>query len=282
MLEIEEALCMDAAEIAAVRAYYDRQVDRAWYRPARYRLQFALTLRALRDELPAAARILDVGGGPGRYAVALAAAGHAVTLFDLAPQMLARAQDYARDRHVRLVAYVEGTATDLSQFESECFEAVLLLGPLSHLPSVNDRLQALREGSRVLVPNGLLLASFLTRYVPLRDLARNHPQVLIQQPQRYETLLETGVLPPPWQDHELPYAYYAQAEELVPLITAAGFTAPRLLSAEGILPHGDDRFSAARGPLWDAWADLNYTLAGDPGLLAAASQVLAIARRADA
>jgi SAM-dependent methyltransferase len=263
-----------------VREYYQRQVDREWYRPTRHRLEFALTLRALRGTLPPAARILDAGGGPGRYAVALAAAGHAVTLFDLAPQMLARAQDYARERRVHLEAGVEGTVTDLSRFEDGCFDAVLLLGPLYHLTRAADRLQSLREAYRVLVPNGVLLAAFLTRYAPLRDLARTDPHLLIPQAARYETLLETGTLPPPWQDQELPHAYYARPDELAALITAAGFLPPRLLAAEGIMGQGDERISAMRGPLWDAWADLNYDLAGDPGLLAAAGHILAIAHRA--
>ena len=267
-------------EVAAeVRAYYEKHGDREWYRLTRHRVEFAVTLRVLRDSLPAGARVLDAGGGPGRYAVALAAAGHQVTLLDLVPRMLARARDHAQDRRVRLEGLVEGNATDLSRFEDGSFEAVLLLGPLYHLPAAEDRFRALREARRVLVPGGLLLAAFLTRFAPLRQAAGTDPRDLLRGAERYESLLETGVLPPPRRDEELPHGYYARAEEVPPLLAAAGFEPPRMLAAESILDGIEDRVGALHGPAWDAWADLAYDLAGDPGLLAACTHLLAVTSR---
>lgn len=266
-------------QIAAVRDYYEQQVDREWYRLTRHRIEFAVTLRALRDELQPKTRILDAGGGPGRYSVALAGAGHLVTLLDLAPRMLARALDHARDRRVQLAGCVEGSATDLSHFRDGSFDAVLLLGPLYHLTDAEARFRALREARRVLTEGGLLLAAFLSRFAPLRNLAQTRPQQLIKQAPRYEALLAGGVLPPPWEDGEVPHAYYARCDEITPLIVAAGFETPRLLAAEGILDQGAERVGALQGSLWDAWADLNYDLAGDPGLLSAATHLLAVTHR---
>lgn len=269
-----------ASVLAEVAAYYDHQVDREWHRLTRHRVEYGVTLRALRDTLPPNARVLDVGGGPGRYAVALAAAGHSVTLLDLSPRMLERAQEHAADRRVRLAALVEGTATDLSRFDNGSFDAVLLLGPLYHLPVAEDRVRAVRECRRVLEPGGVLLAAFITRYAPLRYLARTDPRLLLRDAARYETLLESGVLPEPF-DMALPYAYHARPEEIVPLLRLSGFDVLRLLAAEGIVDGVEERVCALQGPAWDAWADLNYDLADDPGLLAASTHILAIARRRD-
>ncbi|HXT37006.1 MAG TPA: class I SAM-dependent methyltransferase [Chloroflexota bacterium] len=274
---MEERTASAQVEVAA---YYDHQVDREWLRLTRHRVEYGVTLRAIRDSLPLQARVLDVGGGPGRYAVALAAAGHDVTLLDLSPRMLARARAHANDRKVRLVELVEGTATDLSRFTAGSFDAVLLLGPLYHLPVAEDRFHALRECRRVLVPGGTLLAAFLTRYAPLRYLARTDPRLLLRDAERYETLLECGVLPEPF-DMTLPHAYHARPEEIPPLLQASGFDVLRLLAAEGIVDGVEERVSALQGPAWEAWADLNYDLASDPGLLAASAHVLAIARRRD-
>ena len=260
-----------------VTAYYDRHVTREWQRLSRHRVEYAVTLRALRDTLAPHSSILDVGGGPGRYAVALAAAGHRVTLLDLSPRMLLRARDHAEDRKVVLAGLVQGSASNLSQFDNASFAAVLLLGPLYHMPEAEDRFQALREACRVLAPGGTLLAAFLTRYAPLRHLARTAPERLLLQSHRYETLLESGTLPAPLDDDELPAGYYAQPDEIAPLLTAAGFDPPRLLAAEGIVDGIEERVAALRGPAWDAWADLNYDLADDPALLASASHILAIA-----
>jgi ubiquinone/menaquinone biosynthesis C-methylase UbiE len=266
--------------LAAVRAYYERHTDREWYRLTRHRLEYAVTLRALRDALAPSSRVLDVGGGPGRYAVALAAAGHTVTLLDLSPRLLQMAQEHARRRKIRLAGVEEGTATDLSRFDASSFDAVLLLGPLYHLPWAEDRFRALREVRRVLAPGGALIASFLTRYAPLRHLARTEPRLLIQDAARYNALLASGVLPPGADDY-LPHAYHARVEEVPALLGAAGFEPPRMLAVEGIVDGIDERVCSLQGPAWDAWADLNYDLAGDPGLLAGATHLLAISRRPD-
>lgn len=265
-----------------VRAYYDRLGDREWLRLNRHRVEYAITLRALRDHLQPHSRILDTGGGPGRYAVALASAGHTVTLLDIAPGMLARARDHAEERGIHLAGIVQGNATDLSRFESGAFDAVLLLGPLYHLPAAEDRFRALREARRVLGARGVLVAAFITRYAPLRQLARTEPRYLVREAERYETLLDTGLLPGPAGADDLPHGYYARWDEVPPLLEAAGFEAPKLLAAEGILDRIEDRVSALQGPSWEAWADLNYDLAGDPGLLAASAHLLAIAHRREA
>ena len=51
----------------AVRAYYNRGAMAEWRRIAG-RPEFLLTCRFLDREIPAGARVLDIGGGPGRYA----------------------------------------------------------------------------------------------------------------------------------------------------------------------------------------------------------------------
>ncbi len=147
-------------------------------------------------------------------------------------------------------------------------------------PQEADRIQALRECRRVLAPGGVLAAAFITRYAPLRRLARSDPRLLLRDAEAYEALLELGILPEP-TDEELPHAYYAHSNEISPLLEACGFDLGRLLAAEGILDGIEERVCALQGPAWEAWADLNYDLADDPGLLAASSHLLAIARRRD-
>lgn len=56
-----------------------------------------------------------------------------------------------------------------SSFDDGSFDAVLLLGPLYHLPERNDRVEALREACRVLVPGGFVAAAAISRFAGLID-----------------------------------------------------------------------------------------------------------------
>ena len=63
----------------SVERYYDENPTKEWDRlEVRHdRVEYEVTLRALAEFLPhAPARILDIGGGPGRYAIALTQRGY--------------------------------------------------------------------------------------------------------------------------------------------------------------------------------------------------------------
>ncbi|HEX6386847.1 MAG TPA: methyltransferase domain-containing protein [Anaerolineae bacterium] len=84
-----------------VERHYYQQAQREWERLERHRTEFAVTLRALADCLPPPpATILDVGGGPGRYAIALTQRGYTVTLLDLSRNNLALARVKAQEAGV--------------------------------------------------------------------------------------------------------------------------------------------------------------------------------------
>ncbi len=136
-----------------IEQYYDREFELEWERLERHRTELAVTMRALDDYLPPPpARVLDCGGGPGRYAIALARRGYDVTLFDLSAENLALAQKKASKADVHLAACQQGTATDLSCFSHDTFDAALLMGPLYHLLEAPKRRQTLEEARRVLKP----------------------------------------------------------------------------------------------------------------------------------
>jgi len=90
-------------------------------------------------------RLLDVGGGTGNYARAVAARGFDPVIVDVAPAMLARAKG-------KELAVVRGEAAALP-FRAETVDAVLLVSMLHLVP---DWPRALAEARRVLRPGGRL------------------------------------------------------------------------------------------------------------------------------
>ena len=138
-------------KMGKVERFYDQNPEYEWERLERHRTEFAVTMRAFEDYLPKPpARILDVGGGPGRYAIALTQRGYEVTLFDLSRGCLDLAREKAEEAGAKLAGYEHGDAQDLSRFQDESFDAVLLLGPLYHLLEEGERRLAIREARRVL------------------------------------------------------------------------------------------------------------------------------------
>jgi SAM-dependent methyltransferase len=112
--------------------------------------------------LPGSGRVADIGGGPGTHASHLAGLGYEVVLVDPVPGHIEHASADAGFSS-RL-----GDARDLPLPDAS-FDAVLLMGPLYHLPDAADRQLALREALRVLRPGGRLLAEVISRYVWIVD-----------------------------------------------------------------------------------------------------------------
>jgi len=55
----------------------------------KHRTEFAVSLRAINEFLPQPlCAVLDVGGGPGRYAIELSRQGYGVTLLDISTENL--------------------------------------------------------------------------------------------------------------------------------------------------------------------------------------------------
>jgi ubiquinone/menaquinone biosynthesis C-methylase UbiE len=261
-----------------IEGYYNQQSESEWERLERHRTEYAVTERALLEYLPPPpARLLDCGGGPGRYAIALARRGYQVTLFDLSAGNLALARRNAVATGQVLSGYEQGTASDLSRFAPNSFDALLLLGPLYHLLQDGERRQALREAYRVLKPGRPLFAAFLTRYAVARFCAAHEPLWPLQEPAMWESVLQTGVLPPRGEHASAFVAYGARPQDVPSLLSDAGFEPHVLLGVEGLVSMIEETVNGLTGPAWEFWSDLNYRLASDPSLHGAVEHLLAVA-----
>lgn len=261
----------------AVERLYDSAPANEWARMDRHRTEFAVTLRALRTYLPPPpARILDCGGGPGRYAIELARQGYPVVLFDLSAANLALAQEKAAEAGVSLTC-AQGTALDLSRFATGEFDAVLLMGPLYHLLEETERQQALAEARRVLKPGGPLFAAFITRYAAHRDCAARYPDLLVSQHEDYDRILKTGALPPRDDGRTAFVAYFAHPAEVAPLCWGAGLEVATVLGVEGVVSAAEGEINKAAGPVWDTWTEVNWQIAADPCIHGGVEHLLAVA-----
>jgi SAM-dependent methyltransferase len=253
---------------------------REWERLRRHRTEFALALRALAEHLPPPpARVLDCGGGPGRYAIELARQGYQVTLFDLSAGNLVLAQQKAAEVGVMLAGFEQGTALNLARFATDSFDAVLLLGPLYHLLEAEERAQALAEATRVLRPGGLLLAAFISRYAAHRDAAVSYPAEPAERPDLYAEIERSGKLPPSPADPPTFSAYFAHPAEIAPACWAAGLEVDQVLGLEGFVSILENGVNALDGPAWNWWVEANWRVAADTAIHGAVEHLLVVAHK---
>jgi SAM-dependent methyltransferase len=109
-------------------------------------------------------RVLEVGTGPGFFAILLRELGLDVTAIDLTPAMLAEAKENAGPL-AGLINFMEMNAEALS-FEDASFDAVISRNLTWNLPHPEE---ALAEWTRVLKPGGLLLNFDANWYAYLFD-----------------------------------------------------------------------------------------------------------------
>jgi 2-polyprenyl-3-methyl-5-hydroxy-6-metoxy-1,4-benzoquinol methylase len=259
-----------------IRSYYDSRAEDEWDRLDRHRTEFEITLRTLRKHLPSSGRVLDVGSGPGRYAIELAKTGYELTLLDLSEKCLELAQKKAGEAGVAISA-IRGDGLDLLRlFGDGDFDAVLMLGPLYHLLEREKRQHALRGALSVVKPDGLLFAAYLTRYASLRHDARFQPERLCENRPYAERLLETGVHD---QVRDFTDSYFAYPSGVSDEIESSGFEVLELIGCEGVLAGHEQRVNELEGEAWDCWVDFNERIGRDSEMLAASDHLLCVARK---
>jgi 2-polyprenyl-3-methyl-5-hydroxy-6-metoxy-1,4-benzoquinol methylase len=100
-------------------------------------------------------KILDIGAGTGAYSVYLSNEGYDVTAVELVEHNIKIFK--SKNSNVKIH---QGNALDLSMFNDDTFDVVLLFGPMYHLLKKEEKIKALSEAKRVTKKGGIILISY--------------------------------------------------------------------------------------------------------------------------
>lgn len=241
------------------------------------RLELVRTRELLRRHLPAApADVVDVGGGPGVHAAWLAGDGYRVHLVDPVPRHVEAARRAG-------IAAEAGDARALPAADGS-YDVTLVLGPLYHLLERADRARALAEARRVTRPGGLVAAAAIGRYASVFEHTATTLLAKDRVHDAVRDILTTGRHDPGRKGFTAAYFHTAAGLEGelrdagLSDITVYGVEGPGWAQLKAVEQHTGQGL-AERHPAFEAALRAARLADGHPELLAAASHLLAVARR---
>lgn len=198
------------------------------------RFEYEMTMKILTKYLPSKAKILDLGGAAGAYTIPLAKKGYEMYLADLSEKLIDQAKEQIEKENIEKVKSCDiVNAIDLSIYENEQFDAVLLFGPLYHLLTIEERQKSIKEINRVLRKGGLVFASFipyLAGSIAIIDRYIRHPeQVEINS---LVKVFNTGEFNNT-SNNGFQEGSYIKSEEIVKLFKNNNFEKEEILSIRG-------------------------------------------------
>lgn len=107
-------------------------------------VEFLTSLKYLHEYLKPGDKIVDIGAGPGRYALHFKNEGYDVTAVEYVRPNIGMLR--AKDKDIRII---EASAVDLKMFNDDEFDIGIMFGPMYHLYKKEDKLKALKEARRI-------------------------------------------------------------------------------------------------------------------------------------
>ncbi|WP_027642852.1 class I SAM-dependent methyltransferase [Enterocloster clostridioformis] len=122
-------------------------------------VEFLTTMHYIEKYIRPGDCILEIGAGTGRYSHALAEQGYTVDAVELVEHNIEVFRKNTRPKEN--ITIRQGNALELSAFSDNKYDITLILGPLYHLYTIEDKQKALHEAIRVTKPGGIIFAAYV-------------------------------------------------------------------------------------------------------------------------
>ena len=215
--------------------------------------------------------ILEIGAGTGRYSVTLAKQGFKVT----AVELIAHNLDILRSKldGTEPISAIQGNALDLSGFDDNSFDLTMLLGPMYHLYSKEDKLQALSEAVRVTKPGGYIMAAY----------CMNDPTVIqyVFGLNALREVMELNILTPDRRCISEPKDLFemVRTEDIAALDAEFPIKRIKLVAADGATKYKQEYIDAMDDETFAKWMDYHFTICERQDLIGASHHTIDILQK---
>lgn len=235
-------------------------------------VEYVTSMKYIHEYLPQGKKetikILDVGAGTGRYSVQLAGEGYDVTAVELVKYNLG----ILKSKKSSVKAY-QGNALNLSRFEADQFDMVLVFGPMYHLYTKEDKVKALKEAKRVVKPDGIILVAYcMNEYSILTyGFKEGHMKESIRN-QKVDDSFHV-------QSKEEDLYDYVRIEDIDAIDQAAGVKREKLIAADGPANYMRTVLNAMDEETYQLFIQYHLSTCERKDLLGASAHTLDIVRK---
>lgn len=253
-----------------LKEYYSRYDEEGRLLSRHGQVEYRTTMKYIRESLagiddPA---ILEVGAGTGRYSVTLAKEGLRVTAVELVGHNLQQLR--AKLDGSEPIVTLQGNALDLSALPDESFDLTMLLGPMYHLYTREDKLQALREAVRVTKPKGKILVAY----------CMNEPTVVMYVfgLNHLREVMGLNMLTPDWHCISEPKDLFelVRTEDIASLDAEIPVRRLKLVATDGATNYNRELIDAMDDETFEKWMDFHFATCERQDLIGASHHTLDI------
>lgn len=235
-------------------------------------VEFLTTMRYIERYAKPGDRIIEIGAGTGRYSHALARGDYAVDAVELVPRNIEVFRQNTQDNE--RITITQGNAMDLSVFTDNTYDITLLLGPMYHLFTKDDKLKALREAIRVTKPGGIVCVAYCIADPSILDYGFKQGKIfeLIEQ-EKLETE-HFKAFSHPWDVFEL-----HRKEDIDDLMCAFNVTRLHYVAADGYTNHMRETVDNMDSATFELYLKYHFTVCERPDMMGLTHHALDIFRK---
>ncbi len=236
-------------------------------------VEYLTTMKYIRECLAGISepKLLEVGAGTGRYSVTLAKEGVNVTAVELIPHNLELLKSKLDGSEP--ITAIQGNAMDLAALPDSSFSLTMLLGPMYHLYTREDKLRALSEAVRVTKPGGYILVAY----------CMNEPTVVqfVFGQSHLREVTELNMLTKDWHCISEPKDLFelVRTEDIASLDAELPVERLKLVATDGATNYMRQYIDSTDDETFEKWLDFHFTICERQDLIGASHHTLDILRK---
>lgn len=238
------------------------------------KLEFLMTMKALKPFLSPEKTMIELGSGHGIYIEHLCSQVKWATGSDLVDSHVEILK--AKFRHHENVDIAKLDATDLSSIQDNTYDLVVCLGPYYHLGVLQERRQALCECRRICKAGGIIAVAYINRHYANAMYVKNG---IYFSRDEYLKLESGDTRSLKDRDAFLGISHFTTPEEIEAELHRLGLKTMDHLGTDGVYGLFPKSLEAMNDPEYEALVEYHEKTCREPCILGMSSHALILVRK---